>query len=34
MDEAEALCTKISIMVNGELKCIGNLQIDPENRIT
>ncbi len=26
MDETEALCTKIGIMVNGELKCLGNLQ--------
>ena len=26
MDETEALCTKIGIMVNGELKCIGSLQ--------
>jgi len=26
MEEAEALCTKMGIMVNGELKCIGNIQ--------
>ena len=26
MDETEALCSKIGIMVNGELKCLGNLQ--------
>ncbi|CAF1041355.1 unnamed protein product [Brachionus calyciflorus] len=26
MDEAEALCSKVSIMVNGELKCHGSLQ--------
>ncbi len=26
MDETEALCTKIGIMVNGELKCNGSLQ--------
>ena len=26
MDETEALCTNIGIMVNGELKCIGSLQ--------
>lgn len=26
MDETEALCTKIGIMVNGELKCYGSLQ--------
>ena len=26
MDETEALCTKIGIMVNGELKCLGSLQ--------
>jgi len=26
MDETEALCTKITIMVNGEFKCIGSLQ--------
>ena len=26
MDETEALCTKIGIMVNGEMKCIGSLQ--------
>lgn len=26
MEEAEALCTKLGIMVNGELKCIGNIQ--------
>lgn len=26
MDETEALCTKIGIMINGELKCIGSLQ--------
>ncbi len=26
MDETEALCTQIGIMVNGELKCLGNLQ--------
>lgn len=26
MDETEALCTKIGIMVNGELKCFGSLQ--------
>lgn len=25
MDETEALCTKIGIMVNGELKCYGSL---------
>lgn len=25
MEEAEALCTKLGIMVNGELKCIGNI---------
>ena len=26
MDETEALCTRLGIMVNGELKCLGNLQ--------
>jgi ABC-type multidrug transport system ATPase subunit len=26
MDETEALCTNIGIMVNGELKCLGSLQ--------
>ncbi len=26
MDETEALCSKIGIMVNGELKCLGSLQ--------
>lgn len=26
MDETEVLCTNIGIMVNGELKCLGNLQ--------
>lgn len=26
MDETEALCTNIGIMVNGELKCMGSLQ--------
>lgn len=26
MEEAEALCTKMGIMVNGELKCLGNIQ--------
>ena len=26
MDETEALCTNIGIMVNGELKCLGTLQ--------
>ena len=26
MDETEALCTKLGIMVNGELKCLGSLQ--------
>ncbi|RNA25639.1 ATP-binding cassette sub-family A member 3-like [Brachionus plicatilis] len=26
MEEAEALCTKIAIMVNGEFKCLGSLQ--------
>jgi ATP-binding cassette subfamily A (ABC1) protein 3 len=26
MDETEALCTSIGIMVNGELKCLGSLQ--------
>nr|QNH67863.1 ATP-binding cassette transporter subfamily A member 3-like protein X4 [Brachionus rotundiformis] len=26
MEEAEALCTKIAIMVNGEFKCFGSLQ--------
>jgi ABC-type multidrug transport system ATPase subunit len=26
MEEAEALCTKLGIMVNGELKCIGSIQ--------
>lgn len=26
MDETEALCTSIGIMVNGELKCLGTLQ--------
>jgi ABC-type multidrug transport system ATPase subunit len=26
MDETEALCTNIVIMVNGELKCLGSLQ--------
>ena len=26
MDETEELCTKIGIMVNGELKCLGSLQ--------
>ncbi|XP_053686916.1 phospholipid-transporting ATPase ABCA1-like [Sabethes cyaneus] len=26
MDECEALCTRLSIMVNGELKCLGSTQ--------
>lgn len=26
MDETEALCTNIGIMVNGEFKCLGSLQ--------
>ena len=26
MDEAEALCTRISVMVNGQLKCLGSAQ--------
>jgi len=26
MEEAEALCTKMGIMVNGELKCLGSVQ--------
>lgn len=26
MDECEALCTKLAIMVNGEFKCIGSVQ--------
>lgn len=26
MEEAEALATKIGIMVNGELKCLGSVQ--------
>lgn len=26
MDETEVLCSNIGIMVNGELKCLGNLQ--------
>lgn len=26
MDETEALCTQVGIMVNGELKCLGSLQ--------
>lgn len=26
MDETEALCTRVGIMVNGELKCLGSLQ--------
>lgn len=26
MEETEALCTRMCIMVNGELKCLGNLQ--------
>lgn len=26
MEECEALCTRLAIMVNGELKCIGSLQ--------
>ena len=26
MDETEALCSNIGIMVNGELKCLGSLQ--------
>ena len=26
MEESEALCTKMGIMVNGELKCLGSLQ--------
>ncbi len=26
MDETEALCTRIGVMVNGELKCLGSLQ--------
>ena len=26
MEETEALCTRMGIMVNGELKCLGNLQ--------
>jgi len=25
MEEAEVLCTKLGIMVNGELKCIGSV---------
>ena len=27
MEEAEALCTRMGIMVNGELKCLGRLTI-------
>lgn len=26
MDECEALCTRLEIMVNGELKCLGSTQ--------
>ena len=26
MEEAEALCTKIGIMVNGQFKCFGSSQ--------
>lgn len=26
MDECEALCTRLAIMVNGEFKCIGSVQ--------
>ena len=26
MEEAEAICSQLGIMVNGELKCLGNLQ--------
>lgn len=26
MDECEALCTRIAIMVNGEFKCLGSVQ--------
>ena len=26
MEECEALCTKLVIMVNGQLKCIGSIQ--------
>ena len=27
MEECEALCTRLAIMVNGQLKCIGSLQV-------
>ena len=26
MEECEALCTKIGIMVNGQFQCLGNIQ--------
>ena len=26
MEEAEALCTRLAIMVNGEFRCIGSVQ--------
>ncbi len=26
MDECEALCTRLAIMVNGEFKCLGSIQ--------
>jgi ABC-type uncharacterized transport system ATPase subunit len=26
MEECEALCTKLGIMVNGQFRCMGNLQ--------
>lgn len=26
MEECEALCTRLSIMVNGEFKCLGSIQ--------
>lgn len=26
MDECEALCTRLAIMVNGEFKCLGSVQ--------
>ena len=26
MEECEALCTRLAIMVNGQLKCLGSIQ--------
>lgn len=26
MDECEALCTRLTIMVNGQFKCLGSIQ--------